>query len=58
MSVNSIMHNVMPVQMTVPAFAPNGQLYPQTNSGKIIGGTIGAIAWLSSSNNSGLSKRL
>lgn len=40
--------------MQTPAYAPNGQLYPVTNSGKIIGGTIGAIAGLSSAGNSGI----
>lgn len=40
MSINTI----YPIPYTTTAFAPNGQMYQQTNAGKIIGGTIGTIA--------------
>lgn len=54
MSVNAISPYIVPMPMQTPAYAPNGQLYPVTNSGKIIGGTIGALGGLATSGNSGV----
>lgn len=50
MSINSL----IPIPITTTAYAPNGQMYQKTNAGKVIGGTVGAIAGISSSSDSGL----
>lgn len=50
MSINTI----YPIPYTTTAVAPNGQMYQQTNSGKIIGGTIGAIAGYTNGIDSGI----
>ena len=48
MSTNTIIPNFYPIPMTTTAYTENGLPYTQTNAGKIIGGTAGAIAGLSS----------